>query len=202
MDSLLHLMKRNRGVRKFSGRRVPEHVLLKILEAGSAAPCGAIDGVHIFIIDRDDKRESIHRICVDTEREWLASQPLSVRQRINASADFDPGLGFLRNAPLLLVVSTRPRDPEFPYAIESAFIAIGFMMVLANGFGLIAAPFAPSILHETDVNRLNSILKLPPGESIQAFLPLGYPAEAPSGAPVFTGRNIYLNEFGNKFVPE
>lgn len=192
-------MKRNRGVRDFSTRHVPDQVLLKILEAGSAAPCGAIDGVHIFIVDQDKKRDTIHRICVETEKNWMANQPLGVRNQITQSIDYDPGLAFLRSAPVLLVVSARTRDPEFPYAVESAFITIGFMMVMANGLGLVAAPFAPSILHESDANRLNSILNLPVGETIQALLPMGYPNDPAETTIEWKNRNIFHNEFGNKY---
>ena len=195
-------MKRNRGNRNFSDRKVPEQILLKIVEAGNIAPSGAIDGVHIFIVDETTKRDAFHRICVETEKEWMDSQPLSVRKKIVESPDYDSGLNFLRKAPLLLVVTARPRDPEFPYTIESAFITIGFMLVMANGLELIAAPFAPSILHESEVNRLNGILNLPPGETIQAFLPIGYPAVPPEHFPGRTGRNIFHNEFGKKYFPE
>jgi len=195
-------MKRNRGNRNFSERKIPDELLIKILEAGSAAPSGAIDGVHIFVVDEQKKRDSIHQICVETEKEWMGSQPLSVQKRIVSSPDHDPSLIFLRKAPLLLVVSTRPGDPEFPYAVESAFIAIGYMLVMANGLALIGMPFAPSILHETDVNRLNSILNLPNGETIQAFLPVGYPSVPSETVSKWTGRNIFHNEFGKKYFQE
>lgn len=192
-------MKKNRGNRHFSDKPVEVDTIIKILEAGCAAPSGAVDGVHIFVVDREEKRHAIHRMCVETEKEWMALQPVSVRERIIQAPDYDPELAFLIKAPLLLVVSTRPRDPEFPYAVESAFITIGYMLVMAQGIGLIAAPFAPSILHETDVNRLNTILKLPPGESIQALLPVGYP-EIPMDSDIkWSRRNIFLNEFGKNY---
>jgi nitroreductase len=199
LDSLLHLMRRNRGNRKFSDRPVRKPILDKILEAGNSAPSGVVEGVHIFVIDSDDKRNDIHRLCVETERVWLSGQPASVRKRITSSPEYDSDLEYILKAPLLLIVSTRPNDPECPYAVEVAFIAIGYMLVMANGMGLIAAPYAPSIMDDVDEKRLNSMLSLPPGECIQALLPIGYP-ESPS-VDIHKGsvRNIFLNEFGTYY---
>ncbi|HPQ38955.1 MAG TPA: nitroreductase family protein [bacterium] len=202
MDSLLNMMKKNRGNRAFSDESVPPEIVHKILEAGSIAPSGAINGVHIYVVDDSEKRKAFHEICVETEEEWLLSQPPGVQHRITSAPDFDPTLRFLKRAPLLLVVSTRPRDPEIPYAVESAFMAIGYMLVLANGLGLICAPFAPSILHEKDVERLNSILKLPPGETIQALLPIGYPASPEETPPMRPGPNVFHNVYGNTYKTE
>lgn len=201
MNSLLDMMKRNRGNRNFTRQQVPQDILVKILEAGAAAPSGIMNGVLIFVVDAPEKREAIHSICVETEGKWIARQPASVRKRITEAPDFDPELEFLKKSPLLLVVSTRPRDPEVPYAVEAAFMAIGYMLVMAKGMGLTTAPFAPSILHDDDANRLNSILKLPAGESIQALLPMGYPVETGEVRASSVGRNIFHNEYGKNFFP-
>lgn len=199
MDSLLNMMKKNRGNRAFSDQPVPPDILRKILEAGSIAPSGAINGIHIYVVDDSEKRQAIHAICVETEEEWMLSQPAGVQHRITSAPDFDPTLQFLKNAPLLLVVSTRPKDPEVPYAVESTFIAIGYMLVLVNGLGLICAPFAPSILHEKDVVRLNSVIKLPPGETIQALLPIGYPKRPDETPHIRPGPNVFHNVYGIKY---
>ena len=199
MNSLLDMMKKNRGNKKFTNEPVSRDILVKILEAGAAAPSVVINGVHIYVVDDPAKRVNIHDICVETEKLWVASQPVSVRERITSAPYFDPRLEFLEKAPLLLVVSTRPRDPEIPYAVEAAFMAIGYMLVMAKGLGLTTALFAPSILHEKDADRLNSILELPAGESIQAFLPMGYPCEESEPRVSNAGRNIFHNRFGDKF---
>ncbi len=199
MDSLLHLMKRNRGNRNFSDRSVSKVVLDKILEAGVSAPSGVVDSVHILVVDQIEKRQSIHRICFETERIWLSGQPASVRERIMKSPDFDPTLEYLLKAPVLLVVSTRPNDPESPHAVECAFIALGYMLVMANGLGLITAPYAPSIMDDSDEKQLNAIMKLPPGESIQALLPVGYPEKPVKPIARHTYRNVFFNEYGNNY---
>lgn len=199
MDSLLNLMKKNRGNRRFSDKPIPEELVVKILEAGSVAPSGPIDGIHIFIIDRKEIRQDIHRICVESERKWMAMQPACVQERIVQGPDYDPNLSFLIEAPLLLAVSTRPRDPELPYAVESAFMTIGYMLVMTKGVGLIAAPYAPSVFHHTEVNRLDEILKLPLGETVQALLPIGYPEIPLDTVHNWSGHNIFLNEYGTRF---
>lgn len=199
MNSLLDMMKRNRGVRNYSDQPVSRTSLLKILEAGAAAPSGIVNGVHIYVVDAPDKRKQIHSICVETEREWLKTQPQSVQRGIKNAPGFDPELLFLRKAPLLLVVSTRPQDPEIPYAVEAAFMALGYMMVMIKGIGLIASPFAPSVLHEKDADRLNSILEMPDGEAIQALLPIGYPLKTESASRRPFGKNVFHNRYGEKF---
>lgn len=202
MDSLLHLMKKNRGNRRFSDKPISKELVNKILEAGSAAPAGPVDGIHIFVIDKKEKRQDIHRICVDTEQKWMTMQPISVQERIVQGPDYDPNLSFLIDAPLLLAVSTRPRDPELPYAVESAFMAIGYMLVMTKGIGLIATPYAPSVFHHIEVNYLNEILKLPPGETVQALLPIGYPEAPQDTVRKWSGRNVFLNEYGVRFFQD
>jgi len=202
VDSLLDMMKKNLGKRDFSDTPVPRNLLLKILEAGGTAPSGVSNGAHIYIVDNPEKRRAIHEICVETEELWLKMQPSTIQQRITTARDYDPELTFLRKAPVLLVVSTRPQDPEIPYAVESAFITIGYMLVMAKGVDLISAPFVPSILHNKDAERLNSILKLPHGESIQALLPIGYPTSSADTSGKRPSRNIFHNVYGKKFFTD
>ncbi|MCD4654854.1 nitroreductase family protein [bacterium] len=196
------MMKNSRGKRNFSDKPVPHDVLLKILEAGGAAHSGIVNGVHIYVMDDPEKRRAIHEICVETEKEWILSQPASIQDRITSAQDYDPGLKFLKKAPLFLIISTRPLDPEIPYAVESAFMTIGYMLVMAKGMGLISAPFAPSILHNKDANRLNSILKLPGGESIQALLPIGYPTSTGKVLAEHPIQNIFHNVYGDKYFTD
>jgi len=192
-------MKRNRGNRNYSHRPVPEDSLVKILEAGAAAPSGVVNGVHIYVVDDSEMRQEIHSICVQTEKEWIGDQPTIVQEQITSASDYDPGLEFLNKAPALLVVSTRPQDPEIPYAVEVAFMAIGYMIVMAKGLGLNASPFVPSVLHEKDADRLNSLFNMPVGESIQILLPVGYPASSVNAEKRTAIKNVFHNEYGKKY---
>ncbi len=200
MESLLQLMKCRRSVRKFQDRPVPQDIMIKILEAASVAPSGAgVGGTHIIVIDDPDVRRKLRKICDTGEKEWVNSQPASVRERILKLPGYSFQHEYLESAPLLLVVTTRPRDPEVPYAVESAFLAVGYMLVMIEGLGLGTVTYTPSITQEKDSRILNQLLNLPEGEAVQVILPIGYPEKKPTPKLKSGFYNVYHNSFGEKF---
>ncbi|MBN1551919.1 nitroreductase family protein [bacterium] len=199
MESILNLMKCRRGVRQFADRAVPEKVLSKILEAAIYAPSG-VGGAHILVVDDQELRKKIRSICEIGERQWVDSQPLSVRERIVAQPNFSYSLEFLETAPALLIVSTRPRDPERPYAVECAFLAVGYMLVMIEGLGLGTITYTPSVTDEKQSKILEELLGLPEGEKIQVILPVGYPESKPKHDTGKAQYSVFHNRFGEPFT--
>lgn len=201
MNSILNLMKSRRGIRQFSTKPIPKEMLHKILEAAISAPSGpGISGTHILVIDDPFKKQALRHICEDGEKHWFESQPKSLQERLSAMSDFSFTLDYLEQAPHLIIVTTRPRDPEIPYAIESAFLAVGFMLVMIEGEELGTMTYTPSLVRDEDFNRLNALLGLPEGETVQAILPVGFPEKKPGPKPIKEFKNVYLNKFSNPFV--
>lgn len=198
MDTLLNLMKSHRGIRNFSSKPVPKKVLKKIVEAGSVAPAGAgIESRHIIVILDAAIRHAIRMTCERGEIKWVESLPPSARERILNTPGFDTSLDYLEKAPILIVITTRPRDPEFPYAVESAFLSLGYMLVMVEGLGLGTITYTPSLVEDSTVAELSSLLKLPMGEAVQVMLPIGYPERDPLVKPVQKELlNVYQDSFG------
>ena len=83
MESILNLMKCRRTIRDFSDRPVSDRLLVKILEAASVAPSGAgIQGTHVLVLDDPALRKKVRQICERGERDWVESQPETVRDKI------------------------------------------------------------------------------------------------------------------------
>ncbi len=198
MDTLLNLMKSHRGVRNFSSKPVPRNILQKIIEAGSVAPAGAgIESRHIIVIEDAAIRHAVRTTCEAGEITWVESLPPSARKRILETPGFDTSLDYLEKAPILIVITTRPRDPEFPYAVESAFLSLGYMLVMVEGLGLGTITYTPSLIEDLADAELRRILGLPDGEAVQVMLPVGYPEQDPLMKPVRKELlNVYQDRFG------
>ena len=199
MNSLLNIMKCRRGIREFADRPVESEILEKILEAAISAPSGFGDA-HIFVVDDLEIRRQLYETCETGEREWLESQLPKVQERIKAQPNFHDSPDFLKTAPLLLVVTTRPRDPEMPYAVECAFLSVGYILVMVEGLGLGTTTYTPSLAKETDSEKLNRLLRLPAGENIQVILPIGYPKNKPEPSPGKDFYNVFHNFYGESFT--
>ncbi|EMR73327.1 nitroreductase [Thaumarchaeota archaeon SCGC AB-539-E09] len=87
-------------------------------------------------------------------RDWLLDHGLS------------PKKTFLEEAPLLVVVLM---DRSAPYARESVWVAVGFILLALEETGLSTLPYTPSNmrypLEELDV---------PPEYALEVILPIGY----------------------------
>ncbi len=199
MNSILNLMKIRKGISDFSSQPVSNSILMKILEAGLSAPSGPSDSTHIIVVNHVELRRQLRLLCEESEKKWFDSLNPSIQKRMTTPRDYTFSLGFIENAPILLVVTTRPMDPEAPYAVESAFLAVGYMLVMLRGLGLESRPHTPSIMTDDDLVRLNGILKIPEGEKIQILLPIGYPIRDPQPMEFKGIYNVYLNFFGESF---
>ena len=199
MDSILNLMKSRATTRYFSTRSVPEKILRMVVEAGMWAPSGAgIGGTKVVVLENKDLKSRIRQVCEQMERDWVESQPSSVQKKIKSMPDYTEGMEYMVRAPLLLMVTTRPKDPEIPHAIESAFLAVGYMLVMIEGLGLGSLTYTPSIKDEKYVKQFSEILHLPEGEEIQVILPLGYAENQDAIKRKKELYNVYKDQYGSK----
>jgi nitroreductase len=196
-------MKSRRSIREFSDRAISKRLLVKILEAASVAPTGAgVAGTHILVLEDPTIRRKLREICERGERDWVDSQPESVRERLSNLPGFSCTKEYIETAPVFLAVTTRPLDPEIPYAVESAFLAVGYMLVMIEGMGLGTVTYTPSFTRVDDEKLLDELLDLPEGETVQVFLPIGYPKIKRESKPEHGFYNVYHNQFGVPFTIE
>ena len=100
-----------------------------------SAPSG-MGSCHVVVVRDSDIRQQLRIRCEAGEKRWFESQPISVRERLKSQPGYTQSTEFMETAPLLLVVTTRPMDPELPYAVECAFLSVGYMLVMIEGLGL------------------------------------------------------------------
>ncbi len=199
MDSLLNLMKSRATTRSFSEKPVPERILQLVVEAGMWAPSGAgIGGTKIIVVEDSPLKSKIRSICERMERDWVESQPVKVQEKIKSMPDFTQGMEYMEKAPLLLVVTTRPKDPEIPHAVESAFLAVGYMLVMIEGLGLGSLTYTPSLRDRDYRSGFADILQLPEGEEVQVILPLGFSGEPDTSKRKKELYNVYKDQYGSR----
>ena len=195
-------MKNRQTVRKFSETPISEEIIVKIVEASVSAPSGAgMEGTNITIVDDPDLKQQLRIVCEAFEREWVESQPEVVRERIREIAGFSFEKSYFEKAPVIFVVTTRPRDPEVPYAVESAYLAVGYMLVIIESLGLGCVTYTPSVVKPENYCKIADIIGLPEGEEIQVMLPVGYPETRPDPKPPRPYYNVFRNRYGEIFKP-
>jgi len=166
---VLELAKNRKSVRKFSCNRINTDDVYRALKVAAQAPSGANRQPWRFLIISDpDVKKRVKDACEKGEkefydgvsgefREWLFSKGLSWRKP------------FLVEAPLLVAVLM---DEKAPYARESVWVSIGFLLLALEELGLSTVTYTPS---DTDLPLRE--LEVPEGYKLEAVLPIGYSAE-------------------------
>ena len=164
--SILKLATSRKTARKYSSAPVPMEAVIGALEAARQAPSGANRQPWRFIlVDDPELKGRIRRASERGEREmyekvtgkfreWLLGHGLSQRKP------------FLEEAPLLVVVLM---DRSAPYARESVWVAIGFILLALEESGLSTLPYTPS-----NTRYPLDELDAPPEYALEAILPIGY----------------------------
>ncbi|GAB4313393.1 MAG: nitroreductase family protein [Promethearchaeota archaeon] len=173
-------MTKRRSVRQFKDAPVPKELVDRVVAAAFHAPSGAGRwGFNVVVVDDPRLKARLRGVCESGEKDWLEGQPARVKERVLALPNFKFEKEFLTEAPVLLVFSTDPDDPETPYAVESCWLAVGFSVLAAEELGLGTLTYTPGVLQTPRAEVLGHLLALPASERVQVILPLGYPAARP-----------------------
>jgi nitroreductase len=163
------LAKNRKSVRNFSSNRVNIDDVYRALEVAAQAPSGANRQPWRFIIISDpDLKRRVKDACEKGEKQfydsvggefrgWLFSKGLSWRKP------------FLVEAPLLVAVFM---DEKAPYAKESVWVSIGFLLLALEEQGLGTVTYTPS-----DTDLPSRELEVPEGYKLEAVLPIGHSAD-------------------------
>jgi len=141
--------------RQYESRPVPEEVLQRILEAGSAAAVGKrrFDTLHLTVIESDEA--------------WQAVRSLY--------GDADPSYG----APLMLLISARAQADRPGIEYANAACVIENMMLAAAAEGLGSCYIWGMLLTLKEDGALCKKLGIPDGFVPASAMLLGYAADAP-----------------------
>ncbi len=153
---VLEAIKTRRSIRRFRPHRIPQDVLEKIFDAvGDAPSAGNFQPWRIILVANKEKKEIIAKAAFD--QFWIADAPLVLVFCSNAGnmkADFG-------------------KRTEL-YRTQSASAAIQNLMLAAHSFGI-----ASCWIGDFAEPKIRKAFQIPDGTSIDAIIPLGYPAEKP-----------------------
>jgi len=201
MVELHDLMKNRRSIREFIGdRSIEDKILKRVIDAPFLAPSAAnIKGFNLLIVDEPDLKQKIRDLCEKGEYNWVFSQPTEIKESILSLPNYSFQKDFLTDAPILIIVSTDPENPNVPYAVESCWLAIAYMLLEIENSELGSLTYTPSLIQTEKRNELNKILNLSKEEIIQTIVPVGYFEEKPEAKTVEISDNVHLNQFRNPF---
>ncbi len=166
------LLVRRRSIRKFTKDPVPREALDRILEAGRWAPSGANRQPWLFVVvDDPEAKFEIRRHAELADKKWHARAPAWLKAFFD-HYEITPTKEFLVDVPYLIVVFG---ERGFPYWRESAWLAIGNMVVAATAEGLGTLTYTPGT-----TGYLNRILQVEDRYVPLCILPIGRAAEAPA----------------------
>lgn len=167
MVSVYELARRRRSIRSYFSDPVPLDNVLYAIETAMQAPSGANRQPWRFIIVNDPKvKGEIRRVAEEWERklhesdtipvwfrEWLRERGITWRK------------DFLTDAPYLIVVLA---DKRAPYARESVWLAVGYMLLALEEKGLASLTYTP-----TNPRAIARILGVPDYYTLETIIPVG-----------------------------
>lgn len=181
-----------RTTREFLGRDVPRESLENILDAATLSPSGADKlPFAIIVVKEPATKQSIrdgaeagelayHGSLTGELKEWFVKKGISHEKP------------FLTDAPVLLVIAA---DTKKPYAKESAWLSISYMLLAIEAEGLGTVTYTPS-----ETGFINPLLKLPDDFVLEVILPLGYAAgETVPKKPRPAGR-VFDETYGSRLA--
>jgi len=182
------LAKRRQTVRRFTSRPVDGNKVITAVKTACQAPSGANAQPWRFVMVTDPTiKRSIRKACEDGERAFYATVSGEWRTWLLARG-FNWSKPFLEEAPLLLLVFSQENAP---YASQSVWLAIGYLLLAIEERGLGTVTYTPSstqgALDEIDV---------PEDWKLEVILPIGFPTEEHTKEPRLSlDEVLYINSW-------
>lgn len=181
----------HRSIRKYMDRDIPEEILNKILEAGSAASTTGNMQVYSMIVS---KSKELHKQL--WEAHFKQDMVLEAPVHITFCADFNRFNQWCRQ---------RTADPGYDNFL-SFFTASIDALLAAQNVALATETFGLGVCYLGTAtymaDRIIEILELPDGVVPVAAMVLGYPAEAPPLTGRLPQRAVVHQEKYQSFSPE
>lgn len=174
-STVIDLATRRRTTRIFAKTPVEYEDVLYCVKAAAQAPSGANRQPWRFVlVDDPAMKERVRAACEEQEKRHHASVEASLR-RWFMSKNITWQKPFLTEAPMLLAVFS---NQEMPYATESTWLAIGYIILALEERSLSTLTYTPSY-----PENMRSVFKAPEEYALEAILPIGYSADSKPKEP-------------------
>lgn len=162
---VLELARRRKSVRAYASSPIELGDVLYALRAAIQAPSGANQQPWRFIIITDPEvKARVRRVCEEGERKFYASVRGELRRWLDERG-FTWRKPFLTEAPVLVAVFA---DMHKPYAVQSTWLAIGYMLLALEERGLSSLTYTPP-----NPGEVARTLGAPRGYMLQVLIPVG-----------------------------
>lgn len=190
---VLDLARRRKTVRRFSSKPVNLKDVLVALEAACQAPSGANTQPWRFLIVTDPQiRRRVRETCEEGEKKFYSAVRGDLKLWLSARG-FSWEKPFLKDAPLLILVFS---EAKAPYATESVWSAIGYILLGLEELGLGTVTYTPSI-----TKGVLEAMSIPEGYRLEAILPVGVSADSKPKEPRLNLQDVsYLNQWGHRLA--
>jgi len=166
MSSILQLATRRRTTRIFKSTPVNLQDILYGFSAAVQAPSGANrQPWHFLMIDDLAIKQRIRTACENAEERFHMNAKTELKQWF-ISKQITSRKPFLTDAPVLLAVFS---NQEMPYATESTWLAIGYLILALEEKSLSTLTYTPSYPEE-----VKTALNAPKSYRLETILPIGY----------------------------
>lgn len=163
------LATRRKTTRIFSGAAVNLEDVLYCMRVAVQAPSGANRQPWRFIIVDDPKmKENVRAVCEEQEKRFHENVEAGLEQWFR-SKNITWQKPFLTDAPMLLAVFS---DRKMPYARESVWLAIGYIVLALEEKSLSTVTYTPSY-----PENVRTIFNAPEQYKLETILPIGYSAD-------------------------
>lgn len=157
---ILNVIKNRRSIRRFQGKKIPEEIINKLIEALIWAPsAGNLQKRKFYFVFNQEIKEKLAGAALD--QRFIAQAPLVVIGCTDDEIEWKYG----------------ERGKKL-YTICDTAMAIQNMMLLAYDLGLGSCPVGAF-----DEDKVSEILNIPENLHPILIVPIGYPAEKPSAPP-------------------
>ena len=166
---LKEAISRRRSIRSYKSKPLERSTIIQLLESANQAPSGANASPWLYVVvDDDATKQALRRSAQEADGRWNAAQSPEFQAWL-ASQGITQDKPFLEEAPVLIVAFADVREP---YAIESIWLSLAFLILAITAAGLGTLTYTPG-----EPDFLGPLLGVPGHYRPQAILPVGYPRE-------------------------
>jgi nitroreductase len=174
-STIIELATRRRTTRVFAKTPVKYEDILYCIKAAGQAPSGANRQPWRFVLVDDPKMKvRIRAACEEQEKRHHASVEASLKEWF-ASKNITWEKPFLTDAPMLLAVFS---NQEMPYASESTWLAIGYMILALEERSLSTLTYTPSY-----PDKVGPVFSAPEEYKLETILPIGRSSDSKPKEP-------------------
>ncbi len=183
-QAVLHTAESRRSIRKFVQEPIPLEDLQEILRLVGLAPsAGNVQTWRFAVAHTPAAKAKLVDAMTDNNKRTVESAPASIVLYSDAAEFLDtveeimhPGLGAeeiaLRSAGMRKRIGSMPPEKQAEWARSQSFIALGYLMLIARGFGYDTSPMGG---YREDAIR--TAFGLPDSARVTAVIAIGERAE-------------------------